>query len=261
MYEPIKRLGQNFLMDRQVVDRMIDALDLVSDDTVIEIGAGHGILTEELTRRLEGLPTQAGRNLRVYAVEIDSRFASKLNDMFLDNPNLEVVEADILKWLPQFQAKKDYKILGSLPFYVTSPILHAIIKMPQRALVCVLLVQKEVAQKIIGGIGDESYLSVFIQTFYEVKYLGQVQQNKFHPEPEVEGAVIKMIRNRVDWPLDMILGYESFLHKGFSHPRKMLNKAFKPEELSLAVIDPKLRPEDIGVEKWVDFFHKLKGLI
>jgi 16S rRNA (adenine1518-N6/adenine1519-N6)-dimethyltransferase len=250
MYKPIKGWGQNFLLDRRVVAKLVDALDLVPGDTVVEIGPGLGILTEELGSRLDY------KELTVYAVEIDIRFVEKLQTMFLSHPNLHVIEANILDWLPQFESEKPYKILGSLPYYITSPIVHTIVKMRSPADICVLLIQKEVAEKITAKAPDSSYLSVFVQTFYEVSYLGSVDKSKFSPPPKVDGGLIKLVK-REEAPIWDMDRYEGFLHRAYSSPRKMLNKVFSKEELDKAGLDASKRPHDYGREDWVKAFKAI----
>jgi len=240
-------------VDHTVIRKMIDSLGLNDNEKIVEIGSGLGILTEDLASRLLGL------TYRVYAVEIDERFVPKLENMFTFNPNVFVVHADILNWLPEFKTEEDFKILGSLPFYITSPILHLIIKMPKQAETCVLLVQKEVAQKITNQAPDTSYLSAFIQTFYDVNYIDTVSKTSFKPQPQVDGAILQFKKNSVRHTLEFINEYEQFLHQGFKHPRKMLNKAFSKQELQKGAIDPNLRPQVLSAAQWLQFFKVLKS--
>lgn len=252
MYAPIKRLGQNFLTDYKVVANMVRLLDPQDGDVVIEIGAGLGILTEELAKQYLSL------DYKVYALEIDERFILKLDNMFVHNPNVVPVHADVLNWLVDFVPEKDFKILGSLPFYITSPIIHNIIKMKKQPDVCVLLVQKEVAKKITTKAPKNSYLSVFIQTFFDVKYVSEVSKKKFRPSPKVDGAIIKMINKGEPHSLDYINEYEKFLHKGFRFPRKMINKVFTKEELGSFGLSAKVRPGEIPADTWLKLFKLSK---
>lgn len=254
MYEPIKNLGQNFLTDYQYVNKMVDALNLVSGDTVVEIGPGLGVLTERLSKKL------IGSGSVVYAVELDERFVTKLESMFLHDLDLHVVHADILKWLPNFEFKDTFKIFGSLPYYITSPILHATIKLNKRPEVCVYLIQKEVAEKVCSHVPDACYLSTFVQTFFNVEYLGVVPKPKFVPEPKVDGGIIRLTKKDVDFSLNQIEKYEGFLHKAFRNPRKMLNKAFSKEILVKAEINPSFRPQEVSLTKWLDLFKIETGI-
>jgi 16S rRNA (adenine1518-N6/adenine1519-N6)-dimethyltransferase len=251
MYEPIKKLGQNFLTDPVVVHKMLEVLEVTPNDNIVEIGPGLGILTEELSNRLDR------KNSLVYAVEIDERLWTKVNQMFLEQGNVIVVYEDILEWLKGYEPDYDFKVLGSLPYYITSPIIHSIIKLNKRPSLAVLLIQKEVAQKITAKAPDSSYLSSFVQTFFEVEYVETVSKSKFKPQPKVDGGIIKLTRKNVDMPKDIVNKYEGFLHKAYQSPRKMLNKPFKKEQLEIGGIDPKLRPQNLNNDDWLEFFFKL----
>jgi 16S rRNA (adenine1518-N6/adenine1519-N6)-dimethyltransferase len=253
MYKPIKELGQNFLTDINVADGMVGALDINSGTDLIEIGAGHGILTELLVKEIRE------KKNSLYVVEIDERFCNKLSQMFLDDPDVKILCEDVLQFLPEFHQEKKVKVIGSLPYYITSPILHKVIKMKVLPETCVFLVQKEVAEKIQSKAPDSSYLSSFVQTFFEVEYLGEVDAKKFNPVPEVDGGIIKLTSKNPEVKFDpeFVEKYEGFLHKAFSHPRKMLNKVFTKEELDQGKIDPGLRAQNLDAEEWLSFFRIL----
>jgi 16S rRNA (adenine1518-N6/adenine1519-N6)-dimethyltransferase len=253
MYEPNKKLGQNFLINDFTVYRMVDALNVASGDVVVEIGPGLGALTEILAQRL------SNHGSKIYAVEIDPRFVFKLKEMFLEYLNVHVIQADILEWLPGFEHAGDYKLIGSLPFYITSPIIHGIIHMNNRPERCVMLVQKEVAERIAADVPDASYFSTFVQTFYDVEYVGEVSREDFDPAPRVDGGILVFDRKNVDMSYDQVRRYEGFLHKGFSNPRKMLNKVFSKDELVRVNVSGNLRPQNINPEKWVEMFETLAG--
>jgi len=251
MYKPIKSLGQNFLNNSQIVDKMVRALDIKESDVIIEIGPGHGILTQSLVDRA------MATNSELFAVEIDERFYKKLESMYVYEESIHMHHGDILNWLPEYKPPEHYKIIGSLPYYITSPILHTVIRKVPRADMCVFLIQKEVAERINETAPKATYLSSYVQTFYNVAYLGQVKKNVFHPKPKVDGAIIKFEKKEIDFPEEEILRYEGFLHKGFANPRKMLNKAFNDDELFASNIDPRLRPQNLSPQQWLNFYKVL----
>jgi 16S rRNA (adenine1518-N6/adenine1519-N6)-dimethyltransferase len=253
MYQPVKSLGQNFLTDYTVVNRMLDYLGNIDACTTIEIGPGLGVLTEELVKRRGNIHSP------IYTVEIDPRFVQKLIEMFVAEENLFVIEADILHWLPYFEVNGTIKILGSLPYYITSNIVHAIVEMKQLPSVAVLLVQKEVAKKISDMAPDSTYISALVQTFFNVDYLEEVSKKAFSPQPPVEGGVIKLTKREENYPTNFVVKYEGFLRKAFSRPRKMLNKIFKKEELAKGNIDPSLRAQNLNADQWLKFYMELKG--
>ncbi len=251
MYAPNKSLGQNFLEDKAVAKDMVVALEISTNDLVIEIGPGLGAVTEVLVAAMKKTKYE------LYAVELDERFANKLRDTYRLNPNVHIINEDVLKYLPSLGSLENVKIIGSLPYYITSPIIHSIIKMEKQPEKAILLVQKEVAQKIVAFAPDASYISTFVQTFYWVNYVRTVPQDKFNPVPEVDGAVISLSKkesNLGQLNQKMIDKYEGFLHKAFKNPRKMLNKAFKKEELELANIKGNLRPQVVSVDEWSHAF-------
>ncbi len=231
---------------------MVDALQMQEGETLVEIGPGLGSLTLELESRF------ANSDVEIEAVEIDLRFVDKLRNMFSHAKNLKIFEANVLDWLPTFHSQgRDFKILGSLPYYITSPIIYEILRMRPRPETCVLLVQKEVAQKILAKSPDSIYLSVLIQTFFETEDLGVVDKTDFSPVPEVDGGIVKLVK-RVEAENLGVGKYEGFLKKAFSNPRKMLNKIFYQDELNRAEINGSLRPQDYNWEDWLKFFTILR---
>jgi 16S rRNA (adenine1518-N6/adenine1519-N6)-dimethyltransferase len=231
---------------------MVLELDMQDGETLIEIGAGLGALTLEIVNHF------GSTDIAVKALEIDLRFVDKLNNMFEKVKNIEIIETNALTWLPTFNPqKKPFKIIGSLPYYITSPLIHRLVKMPWQPEMCVLLIQKEVAQKISAKAPDSSYFSTFVQTFYEVEYMETVNKKDFSPVPKVDGGVIKLTR-RKDSKVKDIDKYEGFLHLAYSNPRKMLNKMFKEDELNRGDLDGKLRAQNYDWEKWVETFTILR---
>ncbi|MFC1622088.1 16S rRNA (adenine(1518)-N(6)/adenine(1519)-N(6))-dimethyltransferase RsmA [Patescibacteria group bacterium] len=232
-----KELGQNFLKGPEIPQKMVEYLDLQENDLVLEIGPGDGAVTNFLIEK----------DAEIIAVEIDEHFAETLSKKFL---NIQVINENILEWLPQFKPEKEFKIIGSLPYYITSPILHETIR--SGASNCVFLIQKEVARKIADKAPDASYLSTFVQTFYDVEYLETVDRSKFKPEPNVDSAIIRLKKRESN--IEDIKKYEGFLHRGFSNPRKMLKKSLPIELLEKSEVDPNDRAQHISMEKWVELF-------
>jgi len=251
MFTPNKKLGQNFLKDKNTILKMIDALEVSPKEEVVEIGPGLGAITLELVNKF------GHSDNKITAIELDTRFVDKLKDMFSEILNFSVEETNVLKWLPTYKPKSEFHIIGSLPYYITSPIIHGIVKMNKQPKTTILVTQKEVAQKICAVAPASSYFSVFVQTFFEVKYLGQISKKHFSPIPKVDGGIIKLVR-REGQQITNIKSYEGFLHLGFSNPRKMLNKMFKQDELNRAEIDGSKRAQNYDWENWVKFFTILR---
>lgn len=249
MYKAKKSLGQNFLMEFSTSQRMVDALELEPNDLIVEIGPGLGALTEILVERSSEV------NAVVNAIEIDPRFFHELENILGNRKHVNLINDDILKWLPNFFPGRSFKLLGSIPYYITSPILHEVVKHKGDVEICVFLVQKEVAQKIVSLSPSASYLSTFINTFFSTTILENVPREFFKPVPNVDSAVIRL--KKIKKPavsFDQSTQYEDFLHKGFSKPRKMLNKVFDKEFLMKHGVDYKLRPQHLPIDKWVELF-------
>lgn len=255
MYKAKKELGQNFLTDFTITHKMVEYLDLTDGDTLVEIGAGLGAITQEVSEEIREL------NVDFKAIEIDERFVAELKSKFSNDPKINIIQADVLQWLARFKPQKPFKIIGSLPYYINSPILHAIVRHTEKISTCVLLIQKEVARKISQKSPDASYFSTYLQTFFDVTFEEIIPREKFDPTPKVDGAIIKLML-REDGPRYDVLKkseYEDFLHKGFSKPRKMLNKVFSKEFLSSLKTDDKLRPQHIDVKTWIKMFEQSRA--
>lgn len=248
--KPIKALGQNFLTNHTIAETMINALELTATDTIVEIGPGPGALTKILVPRL-------ALNNKLIAVELDKRFSTLLTEEYKQNKNVTILNENILDWLPDTNLAPTFKVLGSLPYYITSPILHMLTKLKIKPLTAVLLVQYEVGQKLVAKENELNYLATFIKTFFFIEFIAKVDREDFSPSPVVDSAVIKLTAKASPITADELNAYEKFLHRGFSNPRKMLNKVFTQEELDTVKIASTLRPQNINVETWVKLFKNL----
>lgn len=267
--DPKKSLGQNFLVDESHLARIPAAADLTTADTVLEIGPGLGVLTRHLA-------AQAGR---VVAVELDDRLIPILSELFVDQPHVSFIHADILKVDPaallidggQLTADGEinaprpsalaYKVVANLPYYITSAVLRHLLESPQPPTVAVVMVQREVAQRIVAGPGDMSLLAVGVQFFAEAKIVQKVPAGAFHPRPKVDSAVLRLdVRPQPavtdvepDW-------YFSVARAGFGQKRKQLRNsvaaglglAKETVETGLlsAGIDPQRRAETLSLAEW-----------
>ena len=247
---PKKELGQHWLKDRDILAAIADDAELLPDDTVLEIGPGLGTLTSELLRR-------AGR---VVAVEFDPDLARKLPGQF-PGKNLTVVHEDILQFdLGALPA--GYKVVANVPYYITSKIIETLMTAENKPSLVVILVQKEVAQRVAARAGDMSILAVSAQVFAEA-YLGvEVPREYFTPPPKVDSQVV-VLRTR-EHPLVAPEDEKAFFRvvkAGFSAKRKKLRSSIaaglaisKPaaeELLRHADINPELRAEDLSIDDWL----------
>ncbi len=250
----LKRLGQHFLTDHTVLERIADALQLSAADTVLEIGPGRGALTDLLVAR-------AGR---VVGVELDRALAEVLRRRYAADPRVSIVEQDVLKTnLAEAAGTEDFVLAGNVPYYITTPILfHALVApRPARA---VYLVQREVAERVVAppGNGDYGALSVNVQALASVELLFLVPASAFSPPPKVESAVIRVTpRAEPSIAPGREPVFRSFVLASFALRRKQLRRvvrtvaSFGVEEadraLEAAGIDPEARPETLTPDQFV----------
>lgn len=248
-----KSLGQNFLTDQTIANLMAESLEVRSGDQVIEIGSGTGVVTKFLAQ----LCRDQGAYLT--AVEFDIDLIPVLEAAVTSDDHVKIVNANILNYLEDLKPAKDVpiKFVGSLPYNITSPLIHRIIKNQPLPKTCVFLIQKEVAQKICETAPDSNYLSVFVQTFYKTEILKVVDKNLFDPIPQIDGAVIKL-EQKEEIPYGFNIDhYVKFLHRIFAHPRKMLNKVLTKKELEIAGFEGNKRPQDYTSSDYLTAYYNL----
>lgn len=242
-FRPKKSLGQNFLINPRIVERIAAAADLKEDETAVEVGPGFGVLTEVLLQK-------AGK---VIAIERDAKLYEFLRGKFAGNSKLELIHADALKVPPP---KEPYYLAANIPYSITSPLLdHFIRKNPQNLPAgAVLLVQKEVAEKICAAPPKMNVLALHVQTFGSPKLLFKVSRNNFWPAPKVDSAVIKIDFHPAREPISTFdhEKYFSLIHRAFSGKRKMLRSTLPVNLLDKAKIDPTRRPETLSIKNWLD---------
>jgi 16S rRNA (adenine1518-N6/adenine1519-N6)-dimethyltransferase len=250
-HPPIRKsLGQHFLNDRRILQRIVDALELTGGETLIEIGPGRGSLTELL------VPVAH----RLILIEYDRALAAKLRERYVSSPSVSVVEADVLTVNLGDVAGGPYRVVGNVPYYITTPILfHALdAPRPDRA---VYLVQREVAERIVAAPGSDEYgaLSVNVQAVAIARLLFRVAPGSFVPPPKVESATVR-IEPRPDPVImpDEETVFRRFVRDAFGMRRKQMRRVLR-EVLSIDAerasallescgIDPAVRPETLSPE-------------
>lgn len=253
-----KRLGQHFLVDPNVLDRILDAAELSPTDTVIEVGPGLGLLTLALAAR-------AGR---VIAIEVDRQLIPVLGETLAGRTNVELVPADILTVDPAQLAGGPYLVVANLPYYITSPVLRHFLEAARQPERLVVMVQKEVADRIVAKPGALSLLAVSVQVYGTPRIVTVAPPSAFLPPPEVASAVL-----RIDvHPAPLVPAGErewffKVVNAGFSHPRKQLHNAlsqalwFEPggatAALETARIDPMRRAQTLSIEEWRRLAHAI----
>jgi len=278
--KPKKSLGQNFLRDKSVLDKIIKSANLRSDDSVIEVGPGEGILTRKLMR-------YAGK---VIAIELDKNLAEKLNSQFLaslaggsKNKKIEIINGDILEInLPELiksfphpafghplpEGERDnelihYKVIANIPYYITSPIIQLFLETEIPPVEMILMVQKEVADRITARPGKMSILAVSVQYYARAEKLFNVPRTSFWPVPDVDSAVIRIKPNKKQGTKNNKEETKKFFRivkAGFSSKRKTLlnnlsssfhlEKKITQEKIKKAGIDPTVRAQELDIEEW-----------
>ena len=246
---PKKSLGQHWLKDPEILADIAEAAELTSDDVVLEIGPGLGTLTSRLLARANS----------VTAVEFDTDLARKLPGQF-PGKKLAVVNQDILQF-DLNQLPKNYKVVANVPYYITSKIVEKLMTAGNKPSIAVLLVQKEVAERIAAEAGNMSILSVSVQIFAEAELDIEVPRQFFTPSPKVDSQVV-ILRTRNN-PLIALEDQKDFFRivkAGFSAKRKKLrsslsgglgiDKSAVEELLKNAGISPDARAEDLAIEDW-----------
>ena len=257
-----RSLGQNFLVDANLQRRIVDALDPHSDDEVLEIGPGHGALTRHL----------AGRVRRLVLVELDDVLAERLRAQYADEPSVEVVHADVLS-VPLEQVSADparLKVIGNIPYNITTPILFSLLERRPRPREIVLMVQREVADRVLAVPGNKTYgaLAVGVQAVADVERVLNVGRKAFRPVPDVESSVVRITPHA---PPVLSEGDEERLRRltraAFGQRRKQLQRILRDayrldgeqvERLAQQMgLDPRDRPETLSPERFIELARRL----
>lgn len=248
-----KKLGQNFLIDPSVVEKIAAAAELTTNDKVLEIGPGIGTLTQGL----------AESGAEVVAVELDQRLIPVLGNTLADYPNVKVMQGDILEMdIPKIIASP-FKCCANLPYYITTPIIFAILEQNLEWERLVFMVQKEVAERIVAEPGGKDYgaLSVTMRYYTEPQIAFTVPPSSFIPAPNVESAVL-VCKKREKSPVELksLEVFFKVVEAAFSVRRKMLHNSLKNYEkfdnsqveawLERADIDGNRRAETLSLEEF-----------
>jgi len=247
--KPKKSLGQHFLIDRKVLQKIIQVACLSKKDIVLEIGPGIGTLTLELSQRAK----------KVIAVEKDKKMCQALKEVVRNAENVRVIRGNILKTNPLSLTSCHYKIVANIPYYLTSPVIRMFLESPNPPQEMILMVQKEVAKRICAKVPKMNLLAVCVQFYAKPKIVSYISKNSFWPRPKVDSAIIKITNIRQFNP-DFANKFFKIIKAGFSHPRKLLvnNLAGKlkidkqkiKKILSEIGLDEKTRAENLSIKDW-----------
>jgi len=247
---PLKKLGQNFLIDKKITKKFIEAASLKSSDVVLEIGAGIGNLTIRIAPEVK----------KVIAVEKDKRLIEILKKNLKILGNTEIISEDVLKFQISKIKNQNYKVMGNLPFYLAAAAIRKFLEAEKPPEEIILLVQKEVGQRICARPPDMSLLAVSVQFYAKPEIVSLVSKKAFWPQPKIDSAIIKIVPFRKTRNVSPLLFFK-IVKAGFSQPRKqIINNLSKELKLSKSQagswllknnIDPKLRAETLSLNDWI----------
>jgi 16S rRNA (adenine1518-N6/adenine1519-N6)-dimethyltransferase len=261
---PRKKWGQHFLEDRNVLKKVVKVAEIAKEDVILEVGPGLGEMTQALAHEAR----------KVIAVEIDARLVEILKGKLVDLPNVEIIRSDILKFDVRKHLgseKRRVKVVANLPYQISTPLLFHFIDSRELYSVLILMLQREVAERMVAPPGKKTYgpLSVLVQSVADISICFIVKPSAFFPPPEVESAVI-----RLSWKEKPLIapeqeeGFRAVVKGSLGYRRKTLANALKhsdlllPEDLEKKLeeigIDPRRRPETLSVQEFVDLASVLR---
>lgn len=248
-----KSLSQNFLIDQNVVSKIVDAANISEGDIVLEIGPGSGALTVEMLKR----------GATVHAVEFDPRASHILQKYLSEEKNFYLINKDILKVDLSF-LKPNTKIVSNLPYHITSPIIAKMADLHGIFSDIVIMVQKEMAERILSKAPstNRSSFSIFTSFYFKKKSLFVVKPGCFVPKPKVD-SVILSLSPKTTLALNDPEPFFIFVRKAFSQKRKMISSVLKgydiPQALTEIGCNPKSRPEELSLQNFLDLWAILQG--
>lgn len=253
MVRPKKYLGQHFLTDRKIAEKITGRLKADACDVIVEIGPGKGVLTRYLKER---------KDKKLVLIEIDNESVDYLFDHYPDLKN-SIILADFLK-VDISKLGKNIAIIGNFPYNISSQIFFKILENVNIVHEVTGMLQKEVAQRLASPPGSRQYgiLSVLLQTWYDISIEFHVKPGAFFPPPEVHSTVIRLIRNkRKELPCDS-KRYKSIIKTAFNQRRKILGNSLKSILVNLDVEIPYLtkRPEQLSVEEFIELCSTIENI-
>lgn len=239
MHTPRKRFGQNFLTDRHVIDRIVEAINPGAEEHIVEIGPGQAALTQALLPHCD----------RLTAIEIDRDLAASLRQRFANEPRLHLIEGDALRFDFSTLAPQPLRLVGNLPYNISTPLIFHLLQSGAPIRDFHVMLQKEVAQRMSAPPGGKTYgrLSVAVSLATRCETLFEVPPGAFFPPPKVQSAIIRLSPRQVSLPWDAL---DRVLKAAFSARRKTLSNALKglfdADQLRALAVDPGTRAEQLS---------------
>ncbi|MGE4554696.1 MAG: 16S rRNA (adenine(1518)-N(6)/adenine(1519)-N(6))-dimethyltransferase RsmA [Candidatus Paceibacterota bacterium] len=249
-------LGQVFLKNPKIVEKIIQTINPQPKELILEIGPGKGELTQPLLEK----------EAQVIAVEKDTRLFNYLKEKFSSFKNLYLINEDIRDFLKSsyFKEKiknKNYKIIGNIPYYLTGYLLRMLMELEKKPKIIVLMVQKEVALRIIAQPPKTNLLAILVQFYFQPKIVQIVKKGNFSPTPKVDSTILTLLpyKNEFNSNLDFQKKFLKIVKAGFSQPRKTLVNNLKKLISKEKILDflknnnfnQNIRPEDLSLKEWI----------
>ncbi len=270
-------LGQHFLINKKKIRKIVESLELKDGDVVVEIGSGHGELTQEIQKS----------KIKIIAIEKDKKLAEFLRKKFSSDENIEIIEGDALKEIKNQISKikiipssgtefaigqtnqnskiiKNFKIAGNIPYYITGYLLRILGELENKPSLIVLLIQKEVAERVCAAPPKMNLLAASVQFWAKPKIVGYVSKKYFKPAPKIDSATIKLTTYDKQFTTNDAKNYYSFIKILFKQPRKTIinnlasgvkrqvsgvGKEEIIRKLEKLGINPQARPQDLSIEQ------------
>ncbi|HTL39444.1 MAG TPA: 16S rRNA (adenine(1518)-N(6)/adenine(1519)-N(6))-dimethyltransferase RsmA [Methylomirabilota bacterium] len=249
---PKDYLGQNFLVDEEILQGIMEEAEIKPTDLILEVGPGLGTLTEELLKR----------GARITAIEKDEKLIPILNKNLKKYPNAKIISGDILRFNLSNQISGSYKVVANIPYYLTSKLFQYFLEQKNKPESLILMVQKEVGERVTATAGELSILGISVQVYADAEIILDVPKTSFWPVPEVDSVVLKIIP-KLKYPnlKDEKLFFR-ILKIAFAGKRKQIHntlasglKLSKEEVndlLKKAGIEPTTRPQDVSIDQWIE---------
>ena len=252
---PSRNLGQNFLIDNNIIKKILDVSNPLKNDSILEIGSGVGNLTLELSKKAK----------QVIAVEKDEKMCIILKNLNLKN--VKIINKDILKVDFDKEIPKKYKVIANIPYYLTSKLIRKLLESKNKPSDIILMIQKEVAERICKVKEKSNLLSLSVWFYAKPEIQFFVSKNSFYPKPKIDSAIIKITPYKKKYSKKFNEDFFKIIKAGFSHPRKQLinnfSEKFKKEKEPIKKwlvnnnIFPYQRAEEIDLKKWIKLTKNL----
>lgn len=243
-----KQFGQHLLISKDIIKKIVENLDIDNQDIVIEIGVGTGNLTNEILQKNPKI---------LYGIEIDRATYPIIEEKFKSYENFKLIKSDFFDVdIGSLINDSKIKFTGNLPYNVASNIMIEMTSFIENISLCVFMIQKEVAEKLVAKVKTKSYtfLSVFLQTFFDIEYVMSVPARFFLPPPKVVSAVVKL-KPKENILIKDIHGYRIFLSDLFQNRRKMLRSKLNVNILKNANIPPEKRVEELSLDQIIHLYE------